>query len=145
MASRTSTWMPPASTPIRAVQRRGPAGETFAPIRPSMDERGTRRDRSAEKSNWALPLRYAALRPAYAVTCGITFTFGGLRVDTSGRVLDEDLEPLPGLHAAGELVGGLFYFNYPGGAGLTAGAVLGRIAGATAAAHAAARGEAGNG
>jgi tricarballylate dehydrogenase len=31
------------------------------------------------------------------------------------------------------LVGGLFYFNYPGGSGLTSGAVFGRIAGTTAA------------
>jgi tricarballylate dehydrogenase len=38
-----------------------------------------------------------------------------------------------GLFAAGEIVGGLFYFNYPGGSGLTSGAVFGRIAGASAA------------
>ena len=37
------------------------------------------------------------------------------------------------LFAAGELVGGLFYNNYPGGAGLMAGAVFGRIAGRSAA------------
>jgi tricarballylate dehydrogenase len=30
------------------------------------------------------------------------------------------------------LVGGLFYFNYPGGAGLMAGAVFGKIAGDSA-------------
>lgn len=40
----------------------------------------------------------------------------------------------------GELVGGLFHGNYPGGTGLTAGAVFGRSAGAHAAAHAVARG-----
>lgn len=40
--------------------------------------------------------------------------------------------PIGGLYAAGELVGGLFYFNYPGGTGLTSGAVLGRLAGASA-------------
>ncbi len=45
-----------------------------------------------------------------------------------------DLAPIPGLYAAGELVGGLFYSNYPGGAGLMAGAVFGRIAGTSAAA-----------
>ena len=55
---------------------------------------------------------------AYAVTCGITFTFGGLRIDTDGEVLDTDYQPIRGLYAAGELVGGLFYFNYPGGTGL---------------------------
>ena len=48
-------------------------------------------------------------------------------------MLDTDLRPIPGLYAAGELVGGLFYFNYPGGTGLMNGAVFGKIAGETAA------------
>lgn len=39
-----------------------------------------------------------------------------------------DGAPIPGLHAAGELVGGLFYHNYPGGSGLMAGSVFGRLA-----------------
>lgn len=84
------------------------------------------------KSNWALPLDtppYAG----FAVTCGITFTFGGLRIDGRGQVLDTEDAKIPGLYAAGELVGGLFYVNYPGGAGLMAGAVFGRLAGANAA------------
>ena len=84
------------------------------------------------KSNWALPLDtppYAG----FAVTCGITFTFGGLRIDGRGQVLDTEDAKIPGLYAAGELVGGLFYVNYPGGAGLMAGAVFGRLAGASAA------------
>ena len=67
------------------------------------------------------------------MTCGITFTFGGLRVNTGANVLDTDLEPIDGLFAAGELVGGIFYFNYPGGTGLMSGAVFGKIAGASAA------------
>jgi tricarballylate dehydrogenase len=69
----------------------------------------------------------------YAVTCGITFTFGGLKIDRRGRVLDGRDAPITGLYAAGELVGGLFYHNYPGGAGLMAGAVFGKIAGNSAA------------
>ena len=84
------------------------------------------------KSNWAQPLD----RPpfyGFAVTCGITFTFGGVRVDADARVLDRAGAPIPGLYAAGELVGGLFYHNYPGGSGLMAGAVFGRRAGAKAA------------
>ena len=48
-------------------------------------------------------------------------------------MLDTDLQPIPGLYAAGELVGGLFYFNYPGGTGLMSGAVFGRLAGTAAA------------
>ena len=49
------------------------------------------------------------------------------------QVLDTDQSPIPGLYAAGELVGGLFYFNYPGGSGLTNGSVFGRLAGTKAA------------
>jgi len=84
------------------------------------------------KSNWANPLDEPPFE-AYAVTCGITFTFGGLRIDRRAQVLDQELVPIPGLYAAGEMVGGLFYENYPGGSGLTAGAVFGRIAGDAAA------------
>ncbi|MDC0238722.1 FAD-binding protein, partial [Gammaproteobacteria bacterium] len=70
---------------------------------------------------------------AYGVTCGITFTFGGLHVDPEARVIDEAGSPIQGLYAAGEIVGGLFYFNYPGGTGLTSGSVFGRLAGRNAA------------
>jgi tricarballylate dehydrogenase len=53
-------------------------------------------------------------------------------VDLNARVLDGDGKAIPGLFAAGEMVGGLFYFNYPGGSGLSSSAVMGRVAGATA-------------
>ena len=108
------------------------AVRTAVPFDPNVkDGRGT--DGIAPpKSNWANPLDTPPFE-AYAVTCGITFTFGGLRIDGEARVLDTDLQPIPGLYAAGELVGGLFYFNYPGGTGLMSGAVFGRIAGASAA------------
>ncbi len=85
-----------------------------------------------DKTNWANTLDEGPFH-AYAVTCGITFTFGGLRIQpTTGQVLDSDMRPMSGLFAAGELVGGLFYFNYPGGTGLTNGSVFGRIAGTSA-------------
>jgi tricarballylate dehydrogenase len=83
------------------------------------------------KSNWALEIDTPPFT-GYAVTCGITFTFGGLRIDDSARVMTADGRAIPGLYAAGELVGGLFYFNYAGGSGLMAGSVFGRIAGASA-------------
>ena len=70
------------------------------------------------------------------MTCGITFTFGGLKIDGQARVLDTSDLPIPGLYAAGELVGGLFYENYPGGAGLMAGSIFGRTAGVGAAKNA---------
>ncbi|MCE0765589.1 FAD-dependent tricarballylate dehydrogenase TcuA [Pseudonocardia kujensis] len=84
------------------------------------------------KSNWARPLATPPFR-AYRVTCGITFTFGGLAVDTSARVLAPDGQPIPGLLAAGEIGGGFFAFTVPSGSGLTRGAVHGRTAGRTAA------------
>jgi tricarballylate dehydrogenase len=87
---------------------------------------------AVEKTNWALAIDTPPY-VAFPVTCGITFTFGGLRVDEDARVLDVAGRPLPGLFAAGELVGGLFFHNYPGGSGLTAGAVYGRRAGYAAA------------
>ena len=85
------------------------------------------------KSNWALQLN----QPPYfgvAVTTGLTFTFGGLRIDAkTAQVLDTDDRPMSGLYATGELVGGLFYHNYAGGTGLMSGAVFGRAAGNAAA------------
>ena len=93
------------------------------------DGRGTA-GLSLPKSNWANRIDEPPFM-AYAITCGITFTFGGLRVDNQARVLNMEQIPIPGLYGAGELVGGLFYFNYPGGTGLTSGAVFGRIAGAS--------------
>jgi tricarballylate dehydrogenase len=83
---------------------------------------------AVDKTNWANTIEKPPFE-AYSVGCGITFTFGGLKIDTSGHVLDIEDAPISGLFAAGELVGGLFYFNYPGSAGLMAGAVFGRIAG----------------
>src|SRR5215510_15584374 len=80
------------------------------------------------KSNWAQALDSPPFY-GYAVACGITFTFGGVRIDRKARVLDSSGAPIRGLYAAGEMVGGLFYGNYPGGTGLTSGAVFGRIAG----------------
>jgi tricarballylate dehydrogenase len=84
------------------------------------------------KSNWAQPLDTPPF-DAYATTCGITFTFGGLRIaKDSGQVLDAHLNPITGLYTAGEMVGGLFYFNYPSGTGLVSGAVFGKMAGESA-------------
>jgi tricarballylate dehydrogenase len=95
------------------------------------DGRGTQ-GLAIPKSNWAETIDTPPFE-AYGVTCGVTFTFGGLRVAEDCTVIDLDGEPMPGLFAAGEIVGGLFYFNYPGGAGLMSAAVFGRIAGAAAA------------
>ncbi|MBK9547232.1 MAG: FAD-dependent tricarballylate dehydrogenase TcuA [Dehalococcoidia bacterium] len=86
------------------------------------------------KSNWALPLDSPPYL-AIPVTGGITFTFGGIRCDTSARVIDTRGQVMEGLYAAGEPMGEIFYYNYPGASSVIRGAVFGKIAGAHAAAR----------
>ncbi len=85
------------------------------------------------KSNWANTIDQPPFE-GYGVTCGVTFSFGGLKITREGEVEDTAGKPIPGLYAAGELVGGIFYHNYPGGTGLTSGSVFGRLSGTSAAA-----------
>ena len=111
-----------------------------APFNPAVLDGRRTRGLAIDKTNWANPLDEPPYQ-AFAVTCGITFTFGGVRiVADNAQVLDTEERPIPGLYAAGELVGGLFYGNYPGGSGLTSGTVFGRIAGRGAAEEALAGG-----
>lgn len=85
------------------------------------------------KGNFAMPLEEGPFE-AYEVCCGITFTFGGLAIDpVTAQVRDTSGRPMPGLFTAGEMVGGLWHGNYPGGSGLSAGATFGRRAGQNAA------------
>ena len=120
---------------VQTVREYNAAVMTDVPFNPNIkDGRGTR-GLAIPKSNWANTIDEPPFE-AYSVTCGITFTFGGLRITRNSEVLDNDGNVIPGLYAAGELVGGIFYFNYPGGSGLTAGAVFGRIAGTSAGARA---------
>lgn len=90
-----------------------------------------------EKTNWGLRLDSPPFH-AYSATGGITFTFGGLKVTDKAQVVGTDWRDIPGLFCCGEMVGGLFYNNYPAGTGLVSGATFGRIAGRSAAAAAAA-------
>ena len=116
---------------VKTVKDFNAAVMTEMPFNPAVkDGRGTR-GLPLPKSNWAQALDSPPY-VGYAVTTGITFTFGGLKIDSAGSVIDCEQRPIPGLYAAGELVGGLFYHNYPGGAGLMAGAVFGRLAGRSA-------------
>ena len=117
---------------VRTVADFNAAVHSDIPFDPTIKDGRSTDGLAVKKSNWAMTLDKPPFE-AYGVTCGITFTFGGLRITPNAEVLDEDLEPIPGLFAAGELVGGLFYHNYPGGTGLMNGAVFGRIAGNSAA------------
>ena len=89
---------------------------------------------SPQKSNWATRIEEPPF-VCYEVVTGITFTFGGLKVDRNAQVLDQGNRPIPGLYAAGEMTGGFFYYQYPAGSGLMNGAVTGRAAGWHAAGH----------
>lgn len=102
-------------------------------IRDGMSTQGKSRSLPLPKSNWAVPLEKGPFQ-AVEVTCGITFTFGGLAATTKAEVLSEATRaPIEGLWCAGEILGGLFFNNYPGGSGLTMGVIMGRAAGQGAA------------
>ena len=90
---------------------------------------------AVDKTNWAQKLD-APPYHAYGVTAGVTFTFGGLKTSTATEVEDQSGTPIPGLFAAGEILGGLYFHNYGSGTGLVAGVVFGRIAGEHAALYA---------
>ncbi len=116
---------------VRTIAEWNAAVRKDIPFNPNLKDGRRTEGLAINKSNWANTIDQPPFE-AYAVTCGITFTFGGLRINTDCEVLNTDYQPIRGLYAAGELVGGLFYFNYPGGSGLCAGAVFGKIAGTAA-------------
>jgi tricarballylate dehydrogenase len=120
-----------AAAALEEIRRYNAAVRQDIPFNPNVKDGRCTEGLAIPKSNWANTIDTPPFE-AYAVTCGITFTFGGLRIDRHARVISSDGEPMPGLYAAGELVGGIFWFNYPGGSGLTNGAVFGRIAGENA-------------
>jgi tricarballylate dehydrogenase len=117
---------------LKEIQAYNKAVCADIPFNPNVKDGRCTKNLSINKSNWANTLDTPPFE-AYAVTCGITFSFGGLKINTDAQVISSDGVAIPGLYAAGELVGGIFWFNYPGGTGLTNGAVFGRIAGQSAA------------
>jgi tricarballylate dehydrogenase len=120
-----------AARALDTIRRYNAAVRAEVPFDPNVkDGRGTT-GLPVPKSNWANTIDEPPFE-AYAVTCGVTFTFGGVKITNDAEVVDTEGAVIPGLYAAGEMVGGLFYFNYPGGTGLMSGAVFGRIAGANA-------------
>ncbi len=117
--------------PVRAletIKAFNAATRSDVPFNPNVKDGRRTVGLAIPKSNWANPIDEPPFE-AYAVTCGITFTFGGVKIDPQSQVIDTDGLLIPGLYAAGEMVGGLYYFGYPSGSGLMSGAVFGRIAG----------------
>ena len=123
----------PVDTAVRSIESFNAAVSADGEFTPFVkDGRRTAPDLDPPKSNWALPLDSPPY-VAYPVCCGITFTYGGLKIDTEGRVVDTTGQVMANLYATGEIAGGFFYHNYPAGSGLVRGAVFGRIAGESAA------------
>ena len=117
---------------VQTVRAYNTAVNNTIPFDPTVKDGRCTTGLVVNKSNWANRIDSPPFE-AYGVTCGVTFTFGGLEVDVETTVLDEQGERIKGLFAAGEIVGGLYYHNYPGGSGLMAGAVFGYTAGQGAA------------
>jgi tricarballylate dehydrogenase len=117
---------------LREIQEYNKAVRTEVPFNMAIKDGRCTEGLKINKSNWANRIDEPPFE-AYAVTCGVTFSFGGVKVSNSAEVEDTAGKPIPGLYAAGELVGGIFYHNYPGGTGLTSGSVFGKLAGTSAA------------
>ena len=105
-----------------------PPSDDFDPLR--IDGLGTS-GLVPEKSNWARPIVRPPFR-AWPVICSNCFTFGGLKIDSNARVINTEGDVIPGLYAAGEVVG-LYYRTYTGATSVMRGAVTGRLAGRDAA------------
>lgn len=69
---------------------------------------------------------------AFPFQGGMTATFGGPMITAKSEVLNTEDKPIPGLYAAGNAIGGVFYSDYIVGSQLTAAVIWGRIAGAEA-------------
>lgn len=80
---------------------------------------------SPDKSNWSRRVDQGPFM-AYPIISANVFTFGGLKIDPSGQVLDTDGNPLRNLYAAGETVG-MYYTNYTGATSVLKGLVFGRL------------------
>ena len=123
-----------AQNALREIREYNKAVQKDIPYNMAIKDGRCTKGLKINKSNWANTIEDPPFE-AYGVTCGVTFSFGGLKITTDGEVQDTGGNPIPGLYAAGELVGGIFYHNYPGGTGLTSGSVFGRLSGTSAAAY----------
>lgn len=119
---------------VYAHRRENPTAKWDPAVKDGLSTQSSTKQLALAKTNWALPLDKGPFL-AVKVTCGITFTFGGLKVNPETAQLVNSMtgQPMPGLYCVGEMMGGLFYQNYPGGSGLTSGTVFGRRAGKAAA------------
>ncbi|MDB5927111.1 MAG: pyridine nucleotide-disulfide oxidoreductase family protein [Betaproteobacteria bacterium] len=117
---------------MKTLQEYNNAAERGGPFNPAVLDHLSTEGIEPAKTNWAQKLDKPPFY-SWAVTGGITFTFGGLKINKEAQVISTGWKPIEGLYAAGEMVGGLFHYNYALGTGLMSGSVFGRIAGRSAA------------
>jgi tricarballylate dehydrogenase len=116
---------------LRTIEQFNQAVRDDVPFDPSRLDGKCTVGLTPPKSNWAAPIDEPPFQ-AYPVTGGITFTFGGLRVNPDAQVLNTGLRPIEGLYASGDVVG-MFFYNYPSLTGQTRNVVFSRQAGRHAA------------
>lgn len=116
---------------LQTIEEFNAAVAVDVPFNPNVRDGRSADGLPVPRSNWANRIDEPPFT-AYEVTCGVTFTFGGVKISNTGQVVDLNNQLIPGLFAAGEMVGGIFYHNYPGASGLTSGAVFGKLSGRSA-------------
>jgi len=79
------------------------------------------------KTNWAMEIDKPPYI-CYPIESTMQFTWGGVASDPQGRVLATNGAPIPGLYAAGEMVG-FYYRHYTPGTAVLRALTYGRIAG----------------
>lgn len=121
-----------AAAALETLRRYNDSPRPDVPFNPNIHDGLCTFGLTIDKTNWAQKIDTPPFH-AYGVTAGVTFTFGGLKTTMSAEVEDTSGIPIPGLYAAGEILGGLYFHNYGSGTGLVAGVVFGRIAGREAA------------
>ncbi|MDR0588020.1 MAG: FAD-dependent oxidoreductase [Burkholderiales bacterium] len=65
---------------------------------------------------------------AFPFEGGMTATFGGPKINVRAEVVNTEQQTIPGLYAAGNAAGGLFYNDYIGGCQLGGATIFGRVA-----------------
>lgn len=116
---------------VKTIETFNAACRTDVEFKPGIQDGKSTVGITPPKSNWAVPLNKAPYR-ALPLAPGVTFSFGGVLVDTTARVLNTSNQPIQGLFASGDVIG-IFFHNYPSCTGQTRNVVFSRSAGVLAA------------
>ncbi len=79
---------------LKTIKEWNAAVMTEVPFNPAIKDGRSTRGLAVPKSHWANTIDQAPFE-AYAVTCGLTFTFGGLKITTEGEVGAPTATPSP--------------------------------------------------